>query len=248
MSFRCRVSAISSILHSLSRPLKPSSITNCLVAIIHTKPVNSNCSPKIGCHGNQRTLGTRYQLCLNWIASPRKPTPRIKQLVASYHTTNVIAHKASYSKLRPKIGCHVNVLSTSGLPSNTWFLRPIWAHNPNSISIGSAVFAQMTAECPYTLQWDAPFPLKIAASHGGSTLWSCLTNHGEVILSVLTSHRSRNAVTLSWHQWWPSWECNFFPLSVTSAGLISAGPVAEPNITSALSSQHKNKTAHLRAS
>ena len=40
-------------------------------------------------------------------------------------------------------------------PSNTWFLGPIWAHNPNRISIGSAVFAQMTAECPYTPQWDA---------------------------------------------------------------------------------------------
>jgi len=26
----------------------------------------------------------------------------------------------------------------------------------------------MTAECPYTLQWGAPFPLKIAPSHGGS--------------------------------------------------------------------------------
>jgi len=26
----------------------------------------------------------------------------------------------------------------------------------------------MTAECPYTLQWDAPFPLKIAPSHGRS--------------------------------------------------------------------------------
>jgi len=28
-----------------------------------------------------------------------------------------------------------------------------------------------------------------------------LTNHGEVMLSVLTNHRSRNAVTLPWHQW-----------------------------------------------
>jgi len=42
------------------------------------------------------------------------------------------------------------------------------SHNPNGISIGSAVFAQMTAQCPYTLQWDAPFPLKIALSHGRS--------------------------------------------------------------------------------
>ena len=33
-------------------------------------------------------------------------------------------------------------------------------HNPNSITIGSAIFAQVTAECPY--------PLKIAPSHGGS--------------------------------------------------------------------------------
>jgi len=55
----------------------------------------------------------------------------------------------------------------SGPPSNTWFLGTIRAHKPNGISIGSAVFAQMTAECPYTLQWDAPFPLKIALSHEG---------------------------------------------------------------------------------
>jgi len=28
----------------------------------------------------------------------------------------------------------------------------------------------MTAESPYTLQWYAPFPLKIAPSHGG--IWT----------------------------------------------------------------------------
>jgi len=66
---------------------------------------------------------------------------------------------ASYCNFCPKIGCHDNVgtsLSTSG------------PHNPNGISIGLAVFAQMTTECQYTLQWDAPLPLKIAAFHGGS--------------------------------------------------------------------------------
>jgi len=46
--------------------------------------------------------------------------------------------------------------------------QPIQAHKPNIISIGSAVFAQMTTECRYTLQWDAPLPLKIARSHGES--------------------------------------------------------------------------------
>jgi len=40
-------------------------------------------------------------------------------------------------------------------------------HNLNGISIGLAVFAR-TAECPYTLQWDTPFPLKIAHFHGES--------------------------------------------------------------------------------
>jgi len=53
-------------------------------------------------------------------------------------------------------------------PHLTRFVRPIRAHNPNGILIGSAVFAQMTAECSYTLRWDNPFPLKIAPSHGGS--------------------------------------------------------------------------------
>jgi len=74
-------------------------ITNCLVNIVHKKPVNSNCSPKL------------------------------------------IAMATS--------------LSTYGPQSNTWFLRPIRAQNPNVIPIGSAVFAQRTVECPYTLQWDA---------------------------------------------------------------------------------------------
>jgi len=51
------------------------------------------------------------------------------------------------------------------IPSNTWFLGPVRAHNPYDISIGSAAFAQLTAECPYTRQWAAPSP-KIANFHG----------------------------------------------------------------------------------
>ena len=49
---------------------------------------------------------------------------------------------------------------------NTWWIRlnlcflgPTRVHNPNGKSIGSAVFAQIPAECPYTF--------KIAPSHGG---------------------------------------------------------------------------------
>ena len=58
----------------------------------------------------------------------------------------------------------------SGPPCNTSCLGPMRAHNPNGTSIGSAVFAQMTEECPYTLQWFASFPLKIAPSHVG--IWT----------------------------------------------------------------------------
>jgi len=55
-------------------------------------------------------------------------------------------------------------------PSNTWFLWPTRVQISNSISIGSAVFAQLAAERPYTLQRAAlsTFQLKIAPSHGGS--------------------------------------------------------------------------------
>ena len=44
---------------------------------------------------------------------------------------------------------------------------PIPAHNPNGTSIASAIFAQVTAECLYSLQWFACFPLKI-----GPFLWT----------------------------------------------------------------------------
>ena len=41
---------------------------------------------------------------------------------------------------------------------NTCFLGPTQVQIPNGISISSAVFAQLTAECRYTLQWAAPSP------------------------------------------------------------------------------------------
>jgi len=71
------------------------------------------------------------------------------------------------------------------LPCNTWCFRPIRVHNPNGTSIGSAIFAQMTAElvswsltslfstnmaisetkmtaeCLHNLQWFACFPSQL---------------------------------------------------------------------------------------
>jgi len=42
-----------------------------------------------------------------------------------------------------------------------------WTNNPNSKSIGSAVFAQLAAGSAYTLQW-VPLSTRIAPSNGGS--------------------------------------------------------------------------------
>jgi len=57
----------------------------------------------------------------------------------------------------------------SGIPCIWWLLWPVWTHNPNSIMIGSAVFAQVTAECPYALQW-ASFHPKLPLPMGGLDL------------------------------------------------------------------------------
>ena len=48
------------------------------------------------------------------------------------------------------------------------FLGPTRVHIPNGSSIGLAVFAQLTAESPYTLQRATPFLLKTAPSRMGS--------------------------------------------------------------------------------
>jgi len=40
-------------------------------------------------------------------------------------------------------------------PPNTWFLGLMLSPQANGISNGSAALAQLTAECPYTLQWAA---------------------------------------------------------------------------------------------
>jgi len=40
------------------------------------------------------------------------------------------------------------------------FLGRRQVHIPNGISIGSAVFAHLTAESHYTLQWAAAFPVQ----------------------------------------------------------------------------------------
>jgi len=58
-------------------------------------------------------------------------------------------------------------LGTIWTPSNTWFLGPTRVQILNGISIGSAVFAHIVADSPYTLQWAAPSASKLPLSHEG---------------------------------------------------------------------------------
>ena len=68
-------------------------------------------------------------------------------------------------RFRPKLRLP---MGGSGFPSNLWFLGPISAHIPKGISNGSAIFAQLTAQCPYSLQWAPLSPKNCAFARGAS--------------------------------------------------------------------------------
>jgi len=52
-------------------------------------------------------------------------------------------------------------------PSNIWFLGPTRVFIQNSMSIASAVFVQLTVECPIILQCATSFPPQNCPSHWG---------------------------------------------------------------------------------
>jgi len=74
-------------------------------------------------------------------------------------------------------GSVVNIYQVAPVcvPCNTWFHGPTRLRFPNCISVGTAVFAQLTAESLRTLQW-ADIPPQIVPSRGisvsPSNTWS----------------------------------------------------------------------------
>ena len=80
-----------------------------------------------------------------------------------------ISHKAA---LLPQMDSSVVFarLLQCAPPSDTCFLAPTCSHSTskNNISISSAIFVELMADCPYTLQWAAIFSLKVSPLHGGS--------------------------------------------------------------------------------
>jgi len=107
----------------------------------------------------------RIQLNLCFFRPTRVHNPNGKS-IASAVFAQLIAQSLILYNGRPFSQKLPILMGGSGRLSNSWFLGQVRAHSPNGISISSAVFAQATAEWPYTLLWGAPFLLKIALPMG----------------------------------------------------------------------------------
>ena len=97
----------------------------------------------------------------------QSPSPTATQEPVQWQTVKVIWHKSASPPHTDGLIVFARWRQCAA-PLNACFLVPMRVKIPNDISIGSAVFAQLTAECPYTLQQAAPSPLKITSSHGGN--------------------------------------------------------------------------------
>jgi len=82
-------------------------------------------------------------------------------------------------------------------PSNSWFIGYIRAHSLNGITIDSDVFAHVTTECLYTLQWE-PLSPKIAPSHGES---GPRLTHESLVPSETTTQMASRSVQSFLHGW-----------------------------------------------
>ena len=77
-----------------------------------------------------------------------QPSPQPKQQIDRFscfctaHGRKYSPYTLQWATLSPELPLP---MGGSGPPSNTWFSKPTWVLNPNSISIGSAVFAVLTS-------------------------------------------------------------------------------------------------------
>jgi len=105
--------------------------------------------------GHWRHLANTIELVLAWAhpsLQPKRQLDWFSRFCTAHGRKSLYFTKgAPFSKIGPSHG-------VSGPHLTHDSSEPIRARNPNGISLGLAVFAQMTTECPYTLQWDAPFP------------------------------------------------------------------------------------------
>jgi len=121
------------------------------------------------------------------------------------------------------------------IPSNTWFLKPTRAHNQNSISIGSAVFVQLTAVSS-SMHRHVISP-KICTSDRWSgppsNIWFLGSirlsspNGISIVSAVFAQLKAHSHYTLQWATSFPKWP---FPLVYLEHHLVRLlGPVRSHN-------------------
>ena len=111
------------------------------------------------------TWQIRLNLCFLWPTRVHNPNGKSIGSAVSAQLTTESPYTLQWATLSPKIAPSNGV--GSGPLSNPWFLEPDRANNPNGITIGSAVFAQVTAVSLY-FTMGPPISPQIAPSHGGS--------------------------------------------------------------------------------
>jgi len=132
------------------------------------------------------TAPPSFRPCLLWPRSPISATAELLFYIPVYYTAFIVNYNGVSS------GMPGHVLSPKNCPFAyrirrsgqhlIWFTEPTSAHNPNGISIGSAIFAKLTVGCPYTLQRAILFSQKTAPSHGesGAPYSKCFTGQTRV--------------------------------------------------------------------
>jgi len=94
----------------------------------------------------------------DWICASFRPPESTSQMANRSVQPFFTAHGQVSSGMPGHVLSPNNWPFTWGIwaPYNTCFLEPTQVHNPNGISVRSAVHAQLTADSPYTLQWALP--------------------------------------------------------------------------------------------
>jgi len=153
---------ITSVQSNLHKAASPPQTDSCII-FIRWHQCDSYERANVPSHEGTLAPPGEYDWTCAYFGPPRVHNPNGKSIASAVFAelTAESLYTLQWAPVSPKIAPSHGGICRSGPLSNTLFLGPILAHNTNGISIDSAVFAQMTAMCPYTLQWDAPFPSKL---------------------------------------------------------------------------------------
>jgi len=104
-------------LHSVGRPLKAPSITNCLVAIVHTKPI-AILVPKLV------ALAMTLRHSISVMFSSDSLTPKTYPSIKQRHATKVIAHRKPKKPVRANCVPKLVIMATSSVPLDSHITHP----------------------------------------------------------------------------------------------------------------------------